>query len=98
MILKGITLTKPRTIKGYQGSRDPYYQTPHWKALRKHKLTINPICEDCLEETPPRTTLGHTVDHIKPRSKGGTDELKNLRTRCKNHNAIKTALDNPNNQ
>lgn len=95
MILKGITLTKPRTTKGYQGSKDPYYQSKIWKGLRTLKLSINPLCEDCQEQGI--VTAGHTVDHITPRNQGGKDRLENLRTRCKRHNAIKTALDNENN-
>jgi len=97
MILKGITiLPKGRNTKGYQGSRDPYYQSKEWKQLRAYKIGINPICEDCLE-LENRTEPGHTVDHIIPRNQGGKDDLSNLRTRCKRHNAIKTALDNHNN-
>jgi len=98
MILKGITIApKVRTSKGYSGSRDPYYQSKEWKQLRAYKLSINPLCQDC-EELENRTEAGHTVDHIVPRKQGGKDIIGNLRTRCKRHNAIKTALDNPNNQ
>lgn len=97
MILKGITIApKTRTTKGYNGNRDPFYQSLLWKGLRKIKLQMNPLCEDCLEQGI--TTAGHTVDHIIPRNQGGKDGLDNLRTRCQRHNAIKTALDNPNNQ
>lgn len=96
MILKGISTYKPRTNKGYQGSKDPYYQTKEWKQLRAYKLSINPLCEDC--QDLGLTTQGCTADHIIPRKQGGRDVIENLRTRCKHHNAIKTALDNPNNQ
>jgi 5-methylcytosine-specific restriction endonuclease McrA len=97
MILKGISIyPKPRTNKGYQGSRDPYYQSKEWKQLRAYKLQLNPLCEDCLE-LENRVTEGHTVDHIIPRKQGGKDSIENLRTRCKFHNSQKTALDNPNN-
>lgn len=92
MILKGIQYPKTRTTKGYFKSyADPYYQSKEWKQLRKYKMTINPLCEDCEEQG--KITEGHTVDHVKPRKQGGTDELSNLRTRCKRCNAIKTALD-----
>lgn len=97
MILKGITTyPKPRTTKGYNGSKDPFYQSRLWKGLRAMKLQLNPICEVCLLER--KTTPGHTVDHITPRNQGGKDTLSNLRTLCQHHNAVKTALDNPNNQ
>lgn len=58
-------------------------------------MQLNPLCEDCEDEG--KVTEGHTVDHIIPRKQGGKDTIENLRTRCKRHNAIKTALDNPNN-
>lgn len=32
-----------------------------------------------------------TIDHIIPKSKGGTDELENLRVMCRSHNAQKNA-------
>ncbi|MBX3717417.1 MAG: HNH endonuclease [Burkholderiales bacterium] len=34
-----------------------------------------------------------TVDHIKPLSRGGTDELSNLRFLCRSHNSIKRDKD-----
>ena len=95
MILKGIDFPKLRTSKGYNGSRDPYYQSKEWKKLRAYKFQLNPLCEDCEDEG--KTTPTHTVDHIIPRKQGGPDTLDNLRSRCKHHNAIKTALDNSNN-
>lgn len=95
MILHGVSRPKGRTSKGYNGSRDPYYQSKEWKQLRAYKLSINPLCEDCEDEG--KVTEGTVVDHVRPRNQGGSDDLPNLRTRCKHHNAIKTALDNPNN-
>jgi len=81
MILKGISiLPKPRRNKGYNGSKDPYYQTKEWKVLRAYKLQLNPLCEDCLE-LENRVTEGQTVDHIQPRKQGGKDIITNLRTR-----------------
>jgi len=96
-ILKVISiLSKPRRNKSYNGSKDAYYKTKGLKQLRAYKLQLNPICEDCLE-LENRVTEGQTVDHIQPRKQGGKDIVTNLRTRCKRHNAIKTALDNENN-
>lgn len=37
------------------------------------------------------TTENPTVDHIIPKSKGGTDDLENLRVMCKKHNTSKGA-------
>lgn len=38
---------------------------------------------------------GLTVDHIKPISRGGTDELSNLRFLCRQHNGRKRDLSEP---
>jgi len=98
MILKGITLgNKPRTSKGYSGSRDPFYQTKQWRVFRDHYLQLNPLCTICSEED--RDTEATVVDHRIPIKQGGAMwDYNNLQGLCKHHNAIKTALDNPNNQ
>ena len=98
MILKGMTLTKPRTTKGYQGSKDPRYQTKQWKDDRKLHLAAFPLCVKCLElENKP--TLATVSDHIRPINQGGSMwDWSNRQSLCTRHNAIKTALDNPNNQ
>lgn len=97
MILKGITHNKPRTSKGYQGSRDPFYQTKEWKIDSKEHLKANPLCKLCLE-LDNRVTPATVSDHITPINKGGDKwDWKNRQALCKKHNAIKTALDNPNN-
>lgn len=36
-----------------------------------------------------------TVDHIIPKSKGGTDDFENLRVMCRSHNAQKSAKVGP---
>lgn len=98
MILKGITIyPKPRTNKGYQGSKDKFYQSKEWKQDRALHLQANPICKMCWElET--RVTTATVSDHIKPINKGGDKwDWSNRQALCSRHNAIKTALDNPNN-
>ena len=45
---------------------------------------------------PGCEVLDHlTVDHIKPLSRGGTDELSNLRFLCRQHNGLKRDLPEP---
>jgi hypothetical protein len=39
--------------------------------------------------TDCKTMTGLTVDHIVPLSKGGTDDLMNLRLLCRSHNSAK---------
>jgi 5-methylcytosine-specific restriction protein A len=98
MILKGITLTKQRTTKGYQSSHDLRYQTRRWKKDRALHLQANPLCNICMEldnKVEPATVS----DHIIPVNQGGDMwDWNNRQGLCKRHNAIKTALDNPNNQ
>lgn len=90
MILKGIYLPTTRTGKrGFK--KDKYYNSKEWKDLRSYKFSLNPLCEDCLEEN--RVTETHTIDHIIPRSQGGPDTIENLRSRCKEHNMKKTRAD-----
>lgn len=97
MLLKGINLSKPRTTKGYQGSKDPFYQTPDWKADRKAHLQANPVCRLCWE-LENKVTMATVSDHVIPINKGGDKwDWSNRQPLCSRHNAIKTALDNPNN-
>jgi 5-methylcytosine-specific restriction protein A len=91
MILKGIDMPKIRPRKGIGFTADKYYQSKEWKKLRAYKIALNPICEDCEEKGV--TTKTHTVDHIVPRRQGGTEELSNLRSRCKHHNNLKNQAD-----
>lgn len=98
MILKGISLgNKPRHTKGYNGSRDPRYQTALWRKDRKLYLQMHPLCTLCEQEG--KTTPATVCDHKKPVNQGGSFwDWSNRQGLCAHHNAIKTALDNPNNQ
>jgi len=60
-----------------------------WRRLRAAKLAANPYCQhtDCHE-------LATDVDHIRPRSKGGTDDWDNLQPLCHSHHSAKTAREN----
>ena len=51
--------------------------------LYKHQ---NGVCAGCGEALPERLLA---VDHIKPRAKGGTDELANLQLLCSYCNSVK---------
>lgn len=96
MKLKGITYPKIRTKKGYNGSGDKFYQSKMWRDTRKHFLSVNPLCKVCQEQG--KVVEATVVDHIHPRTQGGDSfNWSNLQGLCKHHNAVKTALDNPNN-
>ena len=69
-----------------------------WQRIRKQALDRDKwLCRRCLKRgllTPlgmrPRD---HEVDHIKPKDKGGTDELSNLQSLCPDCHHEKTAED-----
>lgn len=67
------------------------YWTRRWRKVRAVFLRANPLCIDCLAETPPRTTAATDCDHVVPIREGGAiwDE-DNFAARCKSHHAMKT--------
>jgi 5-methylcytosine-specific restriction protein A len=56
-----------------------------WQRLRRFVLERDPICRVC------RTNHSTEVDHLIPKSQGGTDEEHNLRGICGGCHATKTA-------
>ncbi|MCE2393075.1 HNH endonuclease [Candidatus Poribacteria bacterium] len=66
-----------------------YVHIPHCvvKFSRKNVLTRDQYtCQYCDEHFPPSTL---TIDHVKPRSRGGTTVWENVATACKRCNAKK---------
>ncbi|MCC7046729.1 MAG: HNH endonuclease [Alphaproteobacteria bacterium] len=67
-------------------SDDPFYKTALWRAVRVTVLRRDRKC------SVPGCYRGSVhVDHIVPRSRGGSDELHNLRGLCASCHARKTA-------
>ena len=66
-----------------------YVHIPHCvvKFSRKNVLIRDQYtCQYCDEHFPPSTL---TIDHVKPRSRGGTTVWENVATACKKCNAEK---------
>jgi 5-methylcytosine-specific restriction protein A len=51
-----------------------------WRKLRDHLLAAHPYCATCHHAGTKDNPL--SVDHIVPKSEGGTDALSNLRVLC----------------
>jgi 5-methylcytosine-specific restriction protein A len=60
-----------------------------WEKLRRVILERDAgLCQVCREDGT--VTTANIVDHIKPKSQGGTDDEDNLRVICKRHHSAKT--------
>lgn len=58
-----------------------FYQSQEWKTLRKKKLRINPLCEECYRNG--KITKATIADHITPIKQGGTAlDITNLQSLC----------------
>jgi 5-methylcytosine-specific restriction protein A len=63
-----------------------------WDKLREQVMRRDlRLCQPCLRKD--RVTAAHAVDHIKPKAKGGTDELTNLEAICRPCHLDKTLRD-----
>lgn len=62
-----------------------------WPALRIQVLRLEPRCILCLDSG--LLTLAEEVDHITPKSRGGTDDIGNLQGLCSLCHSRKTALE-----
>ena len=62
-----------------------------WSLIRARFLKANPLCHDCLNETPQQVTPAKEVHHILAKKKGGDDNDENLMSLCRKHHSIRTA-------
>lgn len=66
-----------------------------WQKLRKMVLQRDAyLCQECYRNK--KLTPATDVDHIKPKSAGGTDDQDNLQSLCKPCHEIKTSLESGN--
>jgi 5-methylcytosine-specific restriction endonuclease McrA len=56
-----------------------FYATTYWIGVSKSYLRIRPYCE-APEHAPGCSGRASTVDHIRPRSEGGSDGFRNLQS------------------
>lgn len=70
-----------------------------WGLKRVKLITEKPYCELCGQRPGGKKKILLDIDHILPRSKGGSDDIENLQVLChecnrgKNNNLIKSAKD-----
>ena len=66
-----------------------------WEKIKKRiKERDNYLCQPCLKRG--KYTPMHAVDHILPKSQGGTDDESNLQCICKPCHNRKTAIERAN--
>lgn len=87
---------KPKTNwskwQAKKGSRHERGYGNDWDKLRKVVLRRDKnLCQSCYKLG--RLSEASAVDHIKPKAKGGTDDLSNLQAICKPCHNRKTATD-----
>lgn len=76
-----------RALHSGGGRHDPeFYSSAYWRRKRRSYLATHPVCEREGCERPPGE-----VDHVMPRSEGGSDASSNLQALCKKHHSRKTA-------
>jgi len=87
--------TKPKKAAKRQSNKysraiiGNFYTSAAWRALRRLKLSKNPLCQHC--ERLNIITAGYMADHITPISEDGEAlDINNLQTLCKLCHAIKT--------
>ena len=78
--------------QGQRGTRQERGYGREWEIARKAAIARDHgLCQPCLRRD--RATPFDAVDHIKPKSQGGTDDAENLQCICNDCHAAKTAAE-----
>lgn len=78
--------------QGNRGSRHERGYGRAWDRLRAQALKRDGyLCQPCLAMGRP--TAATQVDHMRPKAKGGTDDLENLQSICGPCHADKTKIE-----
>lgn len=85
-------MAEPKHSGGWRGNRGTRHERGYgaaWVRTRKRILARDlHLCQPCLRRGV--TTAATEVDHVKPKSKGGTDDDVNLQAICRLCHAAKT--------
>ncbi|MBX3014842.1 MAG: HNH endonuclease [Caldilineaceae bacterium] len=85
---RGATRERNRQIDDARPSAARRGYDGRWRRVRRIKLAMNPICEEC--QANGIITSANEVDHILPLARGGTHHPDNLRSLCKSCHSRKT--------
>ncbi len=94
---KACRIAKGSKTKEYdrnRGSSTKRGYGKQWRKLRDAFINENPLCNDLFEKHRGLPYMGEEVDHIIPKSQGGTDDWDNLQTLCHSCHSRKTAIEN----
>lgn len=78
-----------RKIAEYYTRGDDDPESKGWGLIRVKLINEHPYCAYCGARPGPDSHVELDIDHIEPRSKGGTDELDNLQVLCHRCNRAK---------
>ena len=86
-----------RPTQARQMDNSAFYHSRAWRMTRKFYIKANPLCEMCKRKSPPETTGGQMVDHIKPITLGGSmlhhTNLQTLCNSCHNKKSAKESVE-----